>query len=311
MSRYDKITEINKNVDHIEHVEKFNPYHDKLGRFSSANGFASFSANPNTKAGQMAIDRESKNNPLIGLAYGVGVSKPKQNLVDGLGKEHAENIEALVSKAPDCIKQAWEKYGNEIKVAENNHAGIGKCEPDGKIFVNIKNDAQKSDKKEPYESTRHESGHSIDRAISREVGYRYSQKYKDGLFEKTLVKEADAYVKERQKQLSKMQGYKVGIDDARLSVSLELRVEGVKKTGDVSDIFEGATKGKVTGSAGHGKQYWTGYSRYGYKVPGRSVAVEAFAEMFSATTTNKDSLENIKKYFPESYGVFTEMLGGL
>lgn len=53
----DKITEINKNIDHIEHVEKFNPFHDSLGRFATSSGFASYSANPKTKAGANAINR--------------------------------------------------------------------------------------------------------------------------------------------------------------------------------------------------------------------------------------------------------------
>lgn len=38
-------------------IEKFNPFHDEGGRFSNHNGFTSFSANPYTKAGQMAIQR--------------------------------------------------------------------------------------------------------------------------------------------------------------------------------------------------------------------------------------------------------------
>lgn len=34
----DHITEVNKNVDEIEHIEKYNPYHGKDGRFASKNG---------------------------------------------------------------------------------------------------------------------------------------------------------------------------------------------------------------------------------------------------------------------------------
>lgn len=45
--------------DHIEEVEKFNPFHDSRGRFSNKNGFASYSANPNTRAGAMAIARSA------------------------------------------------------------------------------------------------------------------------------------------------------------------------------------------------------------------------------------------------------------
>lgn len=57
MSKYDTIEVVEKGIDEVEIVEKFNPFHDALGRFASANGFASYSANPNTKAGAMAIGR--------------------------------------------------------------------------------------------------------------------------------------------------------------------------------------------------------------------------------------------------------------
>lgn len=50
MARYDFIEEVNKNIDIIEHVEKFNPYHDARGRFTSGGtGAVSFSGT----AGQM------------------------------------------------------------------------------------------------------------------------------------------------------------------------------------------------------------------------------------------------------------------
>lgn len=55
----DNITEVNKSIDEIEHIEKFNPFHDAQGKFSSSNGMASYSANPKTKAGQMAIARST------------------------------------------------------------------------------------------------------------------------------------------------------------------------------------------------------------------------------------------------------------
>lgn len=42
-------------------IRKFNPFHDSLGKFSSAGGMKTYSANPKTKAGQMAIARSSKN----------------------------------------------------------------------------------------------------------------------------------------------------------------------------------------------------------------------------------------------------------
>ena len=45
--------------DYIEEVKKFNPFHDAKGRFASSSGFKTYSANPNTKAGAMAIARSA------------------------------------------------------------------------------------------------------------------------------------------------------------------------------------------------------------------------------------------------------------
>lgn len=43
----------------FEEVLKFNPFHDAMGKFSNKNGFKTYSANPKTKAGQMAIGRSA------------------------------------------------------------------------------------------------------------------------------------------------------------------------------------------------------------------------------------------------------------
>ena len=59
MNQYDHIEEVEKNIDEIEVVEKFNPFHDAQGKFSSSNGFKTYSANPNTRAGAMAIARSA------------------------------------------------------------------------------------------------------------------------------------------------------------------------------------------------------------------------------------------------------------
>lgn len=42
-----------------EEMRKFNPFHDHLGRFANKHGFSSYSANPNTRAGAMAIARSA------------------------------------------------------------------------------------------------------------------------------------------------------------------------------------------------------------------------------------------------------------
>ena len=45
----------------FEEVLKFNPFHDALGKFSTAQGMRSYSANPKTRAGQLAIGRSAPN----------------------------------------------------------------------------------------------------------------------------------------------------------------------------------------------------------------------------------------------------------
>lgn len=42
-----------------EEMRKFNPFHDAIGRFANKLGFKSYSANPNTRAGAMAIARSA------------------------------------------------------------------------------------------------------------------------------------------------------------------------------------------------------------------------------------------------------------
>lgn len=82
-------------------IMKFNPYHDRLGRFTSAGAGASFSANPNTKAGKLAIERASKDNPLIGVAY--APEKPTHNSA-ATGKSY--EMPKLESKEAEQDRQA-------------------------------------------------------------------------------------------------------------------------------------------------------------------------------------------------------------
>lgn len=302
MGRFDYIEEIQKTrFDRIQEIEKFNPYHDAKGRFSTANGAVSFTYKPGQgKIYDNAIAREKARYAAMGPT-------PKAGLAAGLGEEHAKAIEKAVQNSAEELKALWDKYADQITVADTN-ARVGACDYTGRIKVNLASDARGDKGGPPYETTLHESGHSIDRAISRKVGYRFSESYNDGEFEKFLVKEANQYIKNHQKKMSEEQGRKVPIAEARSNLGSLTRKAGYEVAGDVSDMLEGATKGKFTGVAGHGKAYWTGGTVYGHKTKGHSVATEAFAEMFSASTVNPKSLAKIKEVFPGSYHVFQKMI---
>lgn len=80
----------------------------------------------------------------------------------------------------------------------------------------------------------------------------------------------------------------------------------LKERGDLSDMFERFSV-QHGGPAypfgiGHGAEYAKG--EY-------NLALETFAEMFSAEISQNESLEVIKQFLPQSYNAFKEMLGGL
>jgi hypothetical protein len=72
---------------------------------------------------------------------------------------------------------------------------------------------------------------------------------------------------------------------------------------DISDMFQKYTVEHYATS----RPFGIGHA-YSYFNRDESLPTEAFAEMYSATVTNNDSLPVIKEFFPEAYKVFEEML---
>ena len=294
-------------------VEKFNPYHDRLGRFSSAAGAASFTWAPGkSRAHDLAIEREKKRTAAMDDKKQTG--KPKKGLEAGLGVEHAESIEKLVSSAPEDVQKVWEKFGDKVIVGSSNSSKSRFQHSDQKIYVDIEKDSTTKGGKYShmaYETTLHESGHAIDYWASKQAGLeKFSRDYNGGEFQKTLKAEADAYFKRRQKEMSAAEGRKLTIAEVRKRVAQEFSTMTMADSGDVQDMLEGATEGKFQGWFGHGKTYWTGKKVWWSPNPISKhwVAGEAFAEMFSATTSNPGSLKMIQQIFPQSYGVFEKMM---
>lgn len=80
----------------------------------------------------------------------------------------------------------------------------------------------------------------------------------------------------------------------------EFKSYDLRSTNDLSDIIEGATKGAVTISCGHGSDYWDRQDRM--------LSTEAFAEMMAASISNPASLKFIQKCLPSAYKVYQEMV---
>lgn len=305
----------NSNVIDIDLVEKFNPYHDKkTGRFTTAENATVFTIRTKDPKKQYLADRGIEREKKRTAEAGGTGAKYSQSMEQAYGPEKIAEMNKLLKDSPEFIQTFWNNHSGCVQVG-NPESNRGFYSPlKETINLNVEKDARGSDIKPPYETTFHECGHAIDYSIGKQSALYYkriSTEYRNGLYSETLKKEADTYIKNHQKKMSEQTGKKVRIQDARDDLGRIMREEGAIKTGDVSDMLEGATKGKFTGSAGHGKAYWTGSNTYWGKTAGHDVAIEAFAEMFSATITNKASLGKIKEVFPESYAMFQEMIEGV
>lgn len=96
-------------------ILKFNPWHDRIGRFTSGSGSgATFSANPNTKTGAAAIKRAQENNPLIGQVYGT-VKTPGQIKAKQMARSSKAAAEYVMSKYGIQDKRQLKSYQIFIK----------------------------------------------------------------------------------------------------------------------------------------------------------------------------------------------------
>lgn len=90
------------------------------------------------------------------------------------------------------------------------------------------------------------------------------------------------------------------------SVADEISAMGNARNADVSDLFSGATLNKCEDGWMHDTDYWNGVGIEDFET--FQLAHEGFAEFFSASTANPESLEMLRKYFPESGKIFDELV---
>ena len=132
--------------------------------------------------------------------------------------------------------------------------------------------------------------------ISRDEFFKKSNEIRDKEWElsRKIIQEANEMFKPQKERIDKIQKIK---NDA----FWQYRKYRTKKYGDLSDIISGAKRnayGLI--GVGHPTSYWN------KKVWAREA--EFFAEAFSAKTSNPDSYEVIKKYYPKTVEIFEEIL---
>lgn len=116
----DEIEEVDKSIEHIEEVQKFNPFHDSAGKFSSSQGMKSYSANPKTKAGQMAIQRSTAAG--YGAVFNVHRESKGENIrqndmwIKGQGKPTPSQLARAQANAPKTVAQMRQNaHTNRVK----------------------------------------------------------------------------------------------------------------------------------------------------------------------------------------------------
>lgn len=224
--------------------------------------------------------------------------------VKNYGKKHAKNIRAYLQDAPKDIQKVWNicsPYFHNLGYIQSGASNYS-YRRDGVQIIESR--ILNSSVSAPYQVIFHEYGHHADYVLNRLYGngdesVAYSVYYKDGLLGRTARAEAaqkvDAY-KTKFGFVSRKEA-----EEAYVAMLKQKYKETDKRViGDFSDMLEGAlpfNTGKPLG-IGHKAGYWHG----------RDNGREIFAEMFSASVNNPESLKLIKEHFPETYTVFLKMM---
>lgn len=265
----------------------------------------------------------------------------QQNAISkAYGDEAYRKMQEVAANGEENTRKFWEKNEKYVGVAEIDRTdGRAWCDWQHKIHLGLDTEINpvRLDEK-PFEVTFHEGFHAIDMHYGLQVSGRnykmYSALWENGKFPATLEKEVQNLVKEHGEYIKELMSNKnvTGLKDflgirnyrnffgysydsfeyvkyekamAYKALEYEVRKLPDVERGRLSNVLSGATKGKINCGYGHTNKYWRDGMINGVNT---NLACEAAAEFFDTSMANKASLETMKKYLPESYNVFCEML---
>ena len=293
--------------------------------------------NGGDKSGSVEVDKSGKGG-IINRDY-------QCELAQKVGKDHYDKMCDLLDGCNSSdICEVWKKFEPEISVAGICANGKECCEWSASINIDLDKNSQYTSWSKPYQTVFHESGHAIDMIAGRTIAGAtssspnnlYSLTYKNGLFPQTIKREIETLIVEHDKIIKEAfnshptdydwlysngyipaQKYDFfkrygswigGVPQYSKSITYnvieeEIRALSPYAKSDLSDILAGATKNKIKVGYGHENSYWN-HGDW-------TLATETFAEMMDSTIANTESLETIKKYLPDSYKVFLDMINDL
>lgn len=217
------------------------------------------------------------------------------------GKKHSAAIRGYLENAPETARRLWNTHAGRLRCIDAKYRGkVAHYDPneDG-VRLSITRVSKATEFSAAYQTVFHEFGHQLDYVLNRVMGdgekYKaFSKTYKNGVFGKTLKKEANAAIDAFAKAhavTDRATAEKMFSEQIKAELSLMQR-------GDISDMFEAAMTMSYPFGVGHGHSYWRKIDN----------GTEGFAEMYSAMINNPESWEQIQRFFPESCKIFLEML---
>lgn len=239
------------------------------------------------------------------------------------GRKHSKAIRQYLENAPNEIKKVWDDCVADFHCLEPKYRGDKAFYSPGfdGVKLNISKAAKGSDYQTPYQVVFHEYGHHADYILNRKYGDKnafivgkttafnqkraFSETYKNGIFGKTLKKEANKAVEDWAKNQISVEAIEENVvitEDTYKDFCKHIKDNlTLMQRSDISDMFEPIMPESCDYpfGIGHGSSYWKN----------RDNGKEGFAEMYSAMVNNPESLEQIKRFFPESFKIFQEMLG--
>lgn len=242
---------------------------------------------------------------------------PNVSYIDSTyGAEHAKAVKSALDNADPTVTAVWNKYQEKFKTSDASYSGNKAFYSPGSdsVTLNIATAAKGSGYQTAYQVLYHEYGHMTDYLAARLFGYNSATAFTEvfngldengkaqfvakgvgGLLGRTAKNDLKVLIKGIKKAngvTTKAEAARILINEIRQNYSLIAR-------SDVSDMLEGAGIGvSYPLGIGHGASYWKN----------RDNGKEIFAELLSAEAASSESLACIRKYFPETYKVFRDIL---
>lgn len=221
--------------------------------------------------------------------------------------------QAMKDSSKEALK-VWETYRDSLTLLDGDYRKGAHYRPDLGVNINIAEDMAGKSYSRPGNTFFHEFGHNID--FEAEGSYRTFTEIHKLQNGKTFGEQIFDEVTERIKEMpGKRKSERVG---QIRQILLEEYQEDMASMSSISDLFGGATNNQLNLGVGHDTQYWKPSAmqkRYGMKQAeyrNGMLGKEGFAEMYAAEMINDvKEIEKFKKWLPESYSHFKDMLKAL